>query len=281
MMLWGYALIWMPQYARQDPNPLIAKLKFLNDYGLKVTGIGIEQVVEMPDAERDLIGQFLADHDMSLHIYAGADYFSADIDAVKRKINEIVEQIGRYHGILRSRLVTTGGSAYSRFSREPSLAQQMERLALFLPALAGGCHDLGLPFGIENHGDYYCSDLVPLCQEVPHLGIFLDTGNTYLIGEAPLPAFQAAAPYVVGTHFKDHHVRPCLDARPLHFEVGPSVIGEGDVPLRECYQLLLEKVPNPDNLVMEIELIPPSDIDPIESFERSVAFVKSLPEVRK
>jgi len=280
-MLWGYALVWMPQYARPDSNPLISKLKFLKEYGLQVTGISIEEVAKMSDAERDGVGQFLADQDMSLHIYAGADYFGDNIDGTKRKIDEIVEQIGRYHALLRSRLVTTGGSAYHRFTREPSLAQQMERLALFLPALTAGCNGLGLPFGIENHGDYYCSDLVALCQEVPHLGIFLDTGNTYLIGEAPLPAFEAAAPYVVGTHFKDHHVRPCPDARPLHFEVGPSIIGDGDVPLRECYQILLEKTPNPNNLVMEIELIPPSGIDPIESFERSVAFIKSLPEVRK
>ncbi len=280
-MLWGYALVWMPQYARQDANPLIAKLKFLNDYGLKVTGIGIEQVAKMPDSERELIGQFLADHDMSLHIYAGTDFFNAELNMVKRKVDEIVQQIGFYHSLLRSQLVTIGGSAYHRFTREPSLAQQMERLGATLPALAAGCHDLGLPFGIENHGDYYCSDLVALCQQVPHLGIFLDTGNTYLIGEAPLPAFEAAAPYVVGSHFKDHHVRPCLDARPLHFEVAPSIIGDGDVPLRECYQILLEKTPNPDKLVMEIELIPPSGVDPIVSFERSVAFVKSLPEVQQ
>ena len=96
------------------------------------------------------------------------------------------------------------------------------------------------------------------------------------IGEAPMPAFEAAAPYVVGSHFKDHHVRPCLDARPLHFEVGPSVIGEGNVPLRECYQLLREQAPHPDRLVMKIELIPPPDLDPVVAFERSLAFVRTL-----
>ena len=71
-------------------------------------------------------------------------------------------------------------------------------------------------------------------------------------------------------------MRPCPDARPLHFEVAPSIIGDGDVPLRECYALLKQKAPNPDRLVMEIELIPPSDVDPIESFERSVAFIREL-----
>jgi sugar phosphate isomerase/epimerase len=154
----------------------------------------------------------------------------------------------------------------------------MERLATVLPPLAEGCHRLGLPFGIENHGDYYCSDLVGLCEQVPHLGIFLDTGNTYLIGEAPLPAFRAAAPYVVGAHFKDHHVRPCPDARPLHFEVAPAVLGEGDVGLRECYEILLREAPRPHDLVMEMELIPPQGMPPLEAFERSLAFVRSLEE---
>jgi sugar phosphate isomerase/epimerase len=275
-MLWGYALVWMGQYMRRDPDPLMAKLKFLADYGLQVTGISLSEVKEMDEARLNRIGQFLSDHDLSLHIHAGADYMNSDIDQVRRQIDEQVEGIARYHEVLRTPLVTTGVASTHRFMREPNLAQQMERLAGVLPALAAGCHDVEIPFGIENHGDYYCSDLVPLCQTIPHLGIFLDTGNTYLIGEAPMPAFEMAAPYVVGSHFKDHHVGPRPEARPLHFEVGPSIIGDGDVPLRECYRLLLEKAPQPDKLIMEIEFIPPSDIDPLESLERSLAFVRSL-----
>ena len=83
-------------------------------------------------------------------------------------------------------------------------------------------------------------------------------------------------PYAVGTHFKDHHVRPRPDARPLHFEVGPAVLGEGDVPLEACYRLLRERNPNPDGLVMEIELIFPADRPAVESLEQSLAYVRSL-----
>jgi len=275
-MIWGYALVWMKQYLELDPDPLYAKLKFLKKYDLKSTGIGIQQVDAMSEAERDKLGAFLADNDLFLSVRPHIDYFHADIDETRRQVDEGVRLIDRYRALTRTRLATIGVARYHRFTREPSLQQQMDRLAQVLPPLAAACHEMGLPLGIENHGDYYCSDLVELCQRVPHLGIFLDTGNTYLIGEAPMPAFEAAAPYVVGSHFKDHHVRPCPDARPLHFEVAPSVIGEGDVPLRECYALLQRKAPNPDQLVMEIELIPPADIDPIESFERSVAFIRQL-----
>lgn len=275
-MFWGYALVWMPQYLRRDPDPMMAKLKFLVDYQLQTTGFGLGEIAKLDEQKRDQLGQFVADHDLALHLYAHADFMNPDADLVKRQIEEAVEQIERYHALLRCPLVTTGVGSYHRFMREPALAWQMERLAQALPPLAAGCHEIGVPFGIENHGDYYCSDLVLLCQQVAYLGIFLDTGNTYLIGEAPLPAFRAAAPYTVGTHFKDHHVRPRPEARPLHFEVGPSIIGDGDVPLRECYRILLEKAPNPEALVMEIELIPPSEIDPIETLERSLAFVRSL-----
>ncbi len=276
-MIWGYALIWPGSFLKDDPDPLIARLKFIARYGLRSTGIGLRQLAQLTDEQLDRLGAVVAEHDLALTLIPHLPYFNPDLDTVRRAADDAVTQIERFRELVRCPLVHTGvGGSNHRFLREPSLAWQMERLAQVLPTLADGCQSMGLPFGIENHGDYYCSDLVTLCQQVPHLGIFLDTGNTYLIGEAPLPAFRVAAPYVVGTHFKDHHVSPRPEARPLHFEVNNSVIGEGDVPLRECYQLLMEHAPSPQSLVMQIELIPPTDMDPLVAFERSLDFIRSL-----
>ena len=275
-MRWGYALIWANSFLELDADPLMARLKFLAAHGLATTGTDLESIAAMSDAARDHLGQYLADHDLALTPVLHAPYFDTDQGQVDRVMDGQLALLERLHGLLRSPLVTTSVGPYHRFMREPSLDHQLDCLAQRLPAYATACHDLGIPFGIENHGDYYLSDLAGLCQQVPHLGIFLDTGNPYLIGEAPLPAFEAAAPYAVGTHFKDHHVRPCPDARPLHFEVAPSVLGEGDVPLRECYRLLHERNPNPDRLVMQIELIFPADRPPLQSLEQSLAFVRSL-----
>jgi sugar phosphate isomerase/epimerase len=277
-MRWGYALIWAESFLELDADPLMARLKFLAAHGLASTGTDLESIAVMPDAARDRLGQYLDDHDLALTPVLHTPYFDADPGRVDRVIADQLALLERWHRLLRSPLVTTSVGPYHRFMREPSLDHQLDCLAQRLPAYATACHDLGIPFGIENHGDYYLSDLAGLCQQVPHLGIFLDTGNPYLIGEAPLPAFEAAAPYAVGTHFKDHHVRPCPDARPLHFEVAPAVLGEGDVPLRECYRLLQERNPNPDQLVMQIELIFPADRPPLQSLEQSLAFVRSLDE---
>ncbi|MBD3244356.1 MAG: TIM barrel protein, partial [Chitinivibrionales bacterium] len=127
---------------------------------------------------------------------------------------------------------------------------------------------------IENHGDYYCSDLVRLCKETPHLGIFFDTGNTYLVGEQSLPACREAAPYVIGTHFKDHIVYP--DPSELKFVITGAALGEGHVGLAEMYRILLDEAPG--DLVLQWEMVPPKTMDAYECLKRSWAFIKSLPE---
>lgn len=276
-MIWGYALIWPGQFLSGDPDPLLARLKFLVRYNLRSTGIGLRELAQSDHARLDRIGALVAEHNLALTLIPHLPYLDADLDTVRRAVDEALEQIARFRDLVRCPLVHTGvAGRYHRFLRDPSLAWQMERLATVLPWLVEGCRELGLPFGIENHGDYYVSDIVGLCKQIPGLGIFLDTGNCYLIGEAPLPAFELAAPHAVGGHFKDHHVRPVPDALPLHFEVGNSVIGEGDVPLRQCYALLQQHAPHFETLVMQIELIPPIDMDVIEAFERSLSFVRSL-----
>ena len=60
------------------------------------------------------------------------------------------------------------------------------------------------------------------------------------------------------------------------FAVAGATLGEGDVPLRECYEILQKHAPNPDTLVMEIEMIAPADLDPRECLRLSACFVNSL-----
>ena len=91
-----------------------------------------------------------------------------------------------------------------------------------------------------------------------------------------MPAFELAAQYTLGTHFKDHRVCPRYEARPLNFEVAGSAIGEGDVPLRECYHLLMKHAPNPQKLVMVMEMICPDHLDPVDCIERSIRFINTL-----
>ena len=278
-MIWGYALPWFEAFLDGDDDPLMAKLRFLVRHGLRATHISLREVGEMREERRASLGEFLESNDLHLVPTVWFNYLDADGDAVHRNTERAISSLREYVGLLRAPIVTTGVGRYHRFLRDPSLAEQMDRLPAALAPLAKACYEMGCPLGIENHGDYYCSDLVTLCQRTPHLRIFLDTGNTYLIGEQSLLAIRAAAPYTIGTHFKDHHVWPEKETYPLRFEIGGAVLGEGDVGLAEAHAILAEHAPQPDRLVMLMEMIPPRPMDPMECFQKSLAFVRSLEEV--
>lgn len=267
---------WMGSVIQSAQDRYRTELEFLASHDLHACQWGLRALMEMEPGRRDELAGWLEEFDVRAVLTFHFDYFAADPGEVRRGIDRAVEGIETLHRMMRTPIVTTAAGTMHRFMRAPSLAEQMERLEAALTPIAAAAHDAGCPVGIENHGDYYCSDLADLCRRTPHLGIFLDTGNTYLIGERPLPAVQAAAPYTVGTHFKDHCVRPDKKARPLCFELRGAVIGRGDVGMREAYDVLVERAPEPDRLTMILEIDPVEGMTPVQAMQASLEFVRSL-----
>ena len=272
-MLWGYAGVFPGKFGIWDGDQTMNMLRFAVKHGFRSAHISLREMTDA--ARRDQIAAFVAEHDLQLTVGYHGKFFDESLDVLRRQADEFLENLGRYGKLLRVPIVTTGAGRIHRFLREPNLAQQLERLAAVFTPVAQACHALGCPLGIENHGDYYCSDLVALSEQVPHLGIFFDTGNTYLIGEQSLPACRTAAPYVIGTHFKDHHVHP--DPKTLTFVIEGAALGEGDVGLAAMFAILREHAPRPERLVMQWEMVPPREMDPYECLERSWRFIRSLP----
>lgn len=274
--LWGFAGPWYGELIPYKGDVFQEKLEFLARYNLNVASAGLRQVVELSPERQDWLLSFLTEHNMQLCPYIGWNYIETDGDEAQRKTEETIANLQTWLPQLNSSIVITGPGPGHRFDRTRPVEEKLERLSNALAPLAKCCYELGVSLALENHGEFYCSETAQVCRETPHLGFFLDTGNTYLIGEKPLPACEEAAPYVVGTHFKDHRVQPRPDARPLHFEVAGAVLGEGDVPLRECFDILMKNTPQPENLVMEIEMVAPEGVNPLEAFEKSLDFVRSL-----
>ena len=282
-MIWGFAGPWYGEfrmrdgeYVKGEQEQLYLSFEFLREYGLTCLGASLQQVQKMTDAERATLGQYLLDHGQCMSAGIGANWLVMSEGDAHRYADTLDKQLSCYATLMRAPIVTTGAGAGHRFDRTRSVEEKLNLLSRALTPVAEVCHAHGLTFGIENHCDFYVSDFTQLCRQTPHLGIFLDTGNTYMIGEKPLPAFQEAAPYVVGSHFKDHYVAPRPNGSPMNFEVVGAALGEGDVPLRECYALLKQHAPWPERLVMEIEMIAPPGMDPRECMRRSAQFVHSL-----
>jgi sugar phosphate isomerase/epimerase len=276
-MIWGYAGCWYHEFTKDygSDDKLMCKMRFAAERGLQSTGVSVHELEHSSPQRLDQIGAFVAEHDMHLTLGAGYDWIHCAEDEILPAAQQVIDQIERFKDLVRARIVTLHGGGAHRFMRDPSLAFQLERMHRGFAPIAAACHQMGLRCGRENHGDYYCSDLAQLCRETPHMGIYLDTGNTYLIGERPIPAFHDAAPFVIGTHFKDHYVYPV--GKTLSFQITGATLGEGDVGLRECYDILMAECPHPEELVMDIEFVKAPDDDPLEGLERSLGFVRSLP----
>ena len=272
-MIWGYAGVWPGEFGIRKGDRSMKRLRFIVEHGFRSTGFRLSEMRE--PARRDEVAAFVEEYDLRLTVHARARWLDPDTDAVRRQADEFLEDLAAYGELLRVPIVTTAVGPYHRFMDSPSLQEQMDRLAELLPHVAEACYEMGRPLGIENHGDYYCSDLVELCRRVPHLGIFLDTGNTYLIGEQSVAGCRAAAPYTIGTHFKDHYVHP-QPRGGLRFVIQGAPLGEGHVGLEQVYRDLLELAPDPDGLVMQWEMVPPREMDPFECLERSWRFVRRL-----
>ncbi len=88
----------------------------------------------------------------------------------------------------------------------------------------------GRILAIENHQDFGSEELVDFCREFgPAMGITLDTGNTFPVGEAPMDFVKRAAPYVRHVHFKDYRVQFTDEG----YRLVRCAIGDGAVPLKE------------------------------------------------
>ncbi len=274
-MLWGYANGWYPEFLTEDEDKLYAKLKFLLAHDLVETGVPLEDVTAMSEAEREGLGRFLADNELHLTPYVGYDFVGADAGDADRETERICNALRALTPVLRNWSVFTKAGCGHRFDRTLPVDEKIDRICERMAPIAVVCHDLGTPLGINNQGEFYVSDFVEMCERTPHLFIHLDTANIFWAGERIHPAFDLAAPYVVGTHWRDERI-VIGNRKPRGVLLESCATGDGDVGLRECYDKLVEVAPNPDRLVMEIEMFRPQGMDSFECLERSLAFVRSL-----
>jgi sugar phosphate isomerase/epimerase len=97
--------------------------------------------------------------------------------------------------------------------------------------------DLGLTLAIEDHQDFGSQELLEFCAESgPNVGICLDTGNSFPVGEAPLAFARRVAPLVRHVHLKDYNVQWTDEG----YRLVRCAIGDGAVPFPEIAAILAE-----------------------------------------
>jgi len=94
----------------------------------------------------------------------------------------------------------------------------------------------GVFLAIENHQDFRSEELVEFCEDNEGVGICFDTGNTFPVGEAPLPFTRWIAPHVRHVHLKDYRAQWSDEG----YRLVRCAIGDGAVPFREMIAILAE-----------------------------------------
>ncbi len=271
---WGLAHAWYPEYLEGHPaDDFQAKIRFLKRYGMTTFICSFDELDRMSKERRQDLFAAIEAEAMEVSPHFTCCSMAASADERKREAQRIAGQIDTYALSLRAPLIAcTAGDSY-RYDRIMSFEEKVARFAEFLGPIVATAADIRV--AIENHADYYVSEIVKIIQAVPGLGLLFDTANSLHIGEHPYKAAADAAPYTMGTHFKDH-VMTRGSAPPLHYEIEGCALGEGDAMLAKCYREILDKSPYADRLVMLIELFKGEKEDSLECWEKSVKFINQL-----
>jgi sugar phosphate isomerase/epimerase len=108
--------------------------------------------------------------------------------------------------------------------------------------------DAGLVLAVENHQDLGSEELVAIAEGLgTHVGVVLDTGNPFAVGEDPVEFTRRAARRIRHVHLKDYRAQFTDDG----FRLVRCAIGDGCVPFREIATVL---APLASTLTASIEL---------------------------
>ena len=107
--------------------------------------------------------------------------------------------------------------------------------------------DAGLTVAIENHQDLASDELVALAEQAgDNVGITLDTGNPFSVGEDPIGFMERAAHRIRHLHLKDY----LSQFTPEGYRLVRCATGDGCVPFRE----IASRLPAETALTASIEI---------------------------
>ena len=102
--------------------------------------------------------------------------------------------------------------------------------------------DYGIPVGIENHQDLCSWELLELNERggSPQLGVTMDVGNAFAVGEHPHDFAERVLPILKHVHIKDYTVHPT----PSGYRLKRCPIGHGVVDWPGIIALFDARAPN-------------------------------------
>jgi sugar phosphate isomerase/epimerase len=113
-------------------------------------------------------------------------------------------------------------------SHRPSADEIVDTLRSFVPDL----HEAGVTLAIENHDRFPAATFVRIVERIDsdHVGVCLDTANSFGALEGPAVVVETLAPWTVNLHVKDFDVVRVPHQMGFAIEGRPAGQGRLDVP---------------------------------------------------
>ena len=160
---------------------------------------------------------------------------------------------------------------------EPDVDEAVSLLKNALPALERA----GVILGIENHDRFPASVFADIIEAVdsPHIGIVLDTVNSFACQENPLQVIAALARHTVCFHVKDFTI--CRVPGNMGLLVTGTVAGKGLLHIPEMLHRLRQEAKTDFSTVLELWMQPECDADTTVFKEdrwvkESIAYLKAV-----
>jgi 3-oxoisoapionate decarboxylase len=161
-------------------------------------------------------------------------------------------------------------------TEQPSEPEIVDTISLLAPEIGAA----GVTLAIENHDRFEAAVFARMIDHIgsDHVGICLDTVNSFGALEGPAVVIDTLAPYVVNLHLKDFIVRrhPSM----MGFEITGAPAGQGRLDIPALLTAMRARARNP-NAILEHWPTPEANIDETTAKERawvgaSIEYLRTL-----
>lgn len=215
---------------RVNPRPLGLEgfVRIARGIGARVIELDWRWLLPLPADHLRRLAETCAESDM--HVVCSA-WLAHQPGETLDEARRVAKAVGA--SLLRLHLAPVLEGA--RAAQGPRWPLMVQHARAVLTAEAATARDEGLRLGIENHQEFGSEELLAFAEEAGHnVGIVLDTGNPFAVGEDPVAFTTRAAHRIVHLHLKDYRAQFTTEG----YRLVRCAIGEGCVPFERIVDVL-------------------------------------------
>jgi sugar phosphate isomerase/epimerase len=254
-------------------------MDYVVELGLEGIHLDDKAFDSMDESHWYSIRDYAAERNLYLE-YNFAMHSSKYDTSVQHEIEEgitIAQVIGADVAKLGMNLTRPRPVAASKF--HPEIMAQLENVVTKLKRAAPLAAATGVHIAVENHTDAFSEEVLWVLDQVDHpfIGACVDTVNALHVTEDPITAVANLAPRAFTNHFRDGKIV----IQPDGFKLTGVVVGEGDLDMKQAYELIKQNTAV-NRLNVELDLkIPLDNMEEAlrierEALQKSISFCREV-----